>query len=109
MALRFVKTSSGQLRPLATGVCVALAALATFASPAQAHHWRHYHYHYYARHQVQHYARRPAAPAFNPAFAALVVDANSGRTLYSVAENELRHPASLTKVMTLYLLFEQLE
>ena len=39
----------------------------------------------------------------------MVVDANSGRTLYSAAENELRHPASLTKVMTLYLLFEQLE
>src|SRR6202042_441519 len=48
-------------------------------------------------------------PAQNSAFAALVVDANSGRTLYAADENELRHPASLTKVMTLYLLFEQLE
>ena len=38
-----------------------------------------------------------------------MVDANSGRTLYSVAEDGLRHPASITKVMTLYLLFEQLE
>ena len=42
-------------------------------------------------------------------FAAIVVDANSGRTLYARNENELRHPASVTKVMTLYLLFEQLE
>jgi D-alanyl-D-alanine carboxypeptidase len=41
--------------------------------------------------------------------AAIVVDANSGRTLYALNENELRHPASITKVMTLYLLFEQLE
>ena len=39
----------------------------------------------------------------------MVVDANSGRTLYAANENELRHPASITKVMTLYLLFEQLE
>lgn len=42
-------------------------------------------------------------------FAAIVVDANSGRELYSRNEHELRHPASVTKVMTLYLLFEQLE
>ena len=45
----------------------------------------------------------------SPAFSAIVVDANSGRTLYCVAEDGLRHPASITKVMTLYLLFEQLE
>ena len=45
----------------------------------------------------------------SPAFSALVVDANSGRTLYSADENGLRHPASITKVMTLYLLFEQLD
>jgi D-alanyl-D-alanine carboxypeptidase len=37
------------------------------------------------------------------------VDANSGRTLYRAEEDGLRHPASITKVMTLYLLFEQLE
>ena len=44
------------------------------------------------------------------AFSAIVVDANTGRTLYSVAtKTRLRHPASITKVMTLYLLFEQLD
>ena len=31
------------------------------------------------------------------------------RVLYGRDENEPRHPASLTKVMTLYLLFEQIE
>jgi D-alanyl-D-alanine carboxypeptidase len=41
--------------------------------------------------------------------AAIVVDANTGRTLYAQNENDLRRPASITKVMTLYLLFEQLE
>jgi D-alanyl-D-alanine carboxypeptidase len=105
MALRFGKIGSGRAAPL-TSICVAVTAFALLATPAQARHWRRYHY--YARQQT-HYARQPAAPTQNSAFAALVVDANSGRTLYAADENELRHPASLTKVMTLYLLFEQLE
>lgn len=42
-------------------------------------------------------------------YAAYVVDANTGRTLFARNEDALRHPASVTKVMTLYLLFEQLE
>ncbi len=59
---------------------------------------------------MAHYARRTvAAVPASPAFSAIVVDANSGRTLYGVAEDGLRHPASITKVMTLYLLFEQLD
>ncbi|WP_133768936.1 D-alanyl-D-alanine carboxypeptidase [Enterovirga rhinocerotis] len=49
-----------------------------------------------------------AAP-YSPPYAAMVVDANTGRTLHAVNENALRHPASVTKVMTLYLLFEQLQ
>jgi D-alanyl-D-alanine carboxypeptidase len=52
--------------------------------------------------------RRPA-PVVPQNIAAIVVDANSGRILYAKNENELRHPASVTKVMTLYLLFEQLD
>ncbi|WP_375457968.1 SPOR domain-containing protein [uncultured Enterovirga sp.] len=47
--------------------------------------------------------------AYAPPFAAMVVDARTGRTMYGIAEDELRHPASVTKVMTLYLLFEQIE
>lgn len=40
---------------------------------------------------------------------ALVLDATTGRILYSQAGNARRYPASLTKMMTLYLLFEDLE
>ncbi|MDQ0504792.1 D-alanyl-D-alanine carboxypeptidase [Xanthobacter agilis] len=40
---------------------------------------------------------------------AIVVDANTGRVLYEDDADALRHPASVTKVMTLYLLFEQIE
>src|SRR5215468_8511641 len=39
----------------------------------------------------------------------IVVDANSGNVLHATNPDALRHPASLTKIMTLYLLFERLE
>ena len=42
-------------------------------------------------------------------FAAIVVDASSGRVLYEKMAQEKRYPASLTKMMTLYMLFEALE
>lgn len=41
--------------------------------------------------------------------AALVFDANSGRILLDENGSARRHPASLTKMMTLYMLFEALE
>ena len=42
-------------------------------------------------------------------FAAIVVDANTGKTLYSSSADSRRYPASLTKMMTLYLTFEALQ
>ena len=48
-------------------------------------------------------------PNYRPPYAAIVVDDKSGFVLHEVSADEPRHPASLTKVMTLYLLFEQLE
>jgi D-alanyl-D-alanine carboxypeptidase len=44
-----------------------------------------------------------------PPYAAIVVDDNSGEVLHAAMADDPRHPASLTKIMTLYLLFEQLE
>ncbi|MDD5033693.1 MAG: D-alanyl-D-alanine carboxypeptidase [Methylococcaceae bacterium] len=41
-------------------------------------------------------------------YSALVMEVESDRILYSKNADELRHPASLTKMMTLYLLFEAL-
>jgi D-alanyl-D-alanine carboxypeptidase len=41
--------------------------------------------------------------------AALVVDANTGRVLHAKSADAARYPASLTKVMTLYLVFELME
>jgi D-alanyl-D-alanine carboxypeptidase len=41
--------------------------------------------------------------------AVLVIDANTGRVLYQASADELRFPASLAKLMTLYLIFEAIE
>ncbi len=48
-------------------------------------------------------------PNYRPPYAAIVVDDKSGFVLHEVSADEPRRPASLTKIMTLYLLFEQLE
>lgn len=45
----------------------------------------------------------------NPRYAAIVVDGHSGEVLHSANADATRYPASLTKMMTLYLAFEALE
>jgi D-alanyl-D-alanine carboxypeptidase len=54
----------------------------------------------------------PIRPAFaqigSDRYASIVVDAASGDILSSVNADEYRYPASLTKMMTLYMLFEAL-
>lgn len=57
------------------------------------------------RHKHHHFKR----DAYTPPFSVLVVDGLTGRTLFAQNEEEKRHPASITKVMTLFLLFEQLD
>ncbi|KQV81824.1 D-alanyl-D-alanine carboxypeptidase [Rhizobium sp. Root1220] len=49
------------------------------------------------------------AEAANPKYAGIVVDAETGDVLYSENADRLQYPASLTKMMTLYLTFEALE
>jgi D-alanyl-D-alanine carboxypeptidase len=53
--------------------------------------------------------RKATGSSYSPAYAAIVVDANSGNVLHASNPDALRHPASLTKIMTLFLLFERLE
>ncbi|MBV8567525.1 MAG: SPOR domain-containing protein [Methylobacteriaceae bacterium] len=121
-------------RELCSAILFALSALTLailISSPTQArHYFRQWHPHYRQAYQAtyRHYRRMAWRPAYRPAYrvyraaprpgyqaayqpgiAAMVVDANTGKTLYASNENELRHPASITKVMTLYLLFEQME
>jgi len=49
------------------------------------------------------------AEAANSKYAGIVVDAKTGNVLYSENADRLQYPASLTKMMTLYLTFEALE
>jgi D-alanyl-D-alanine carboxypeptidase len=57
------------------------------------------------------HARRRAksADSYQPAYSSIVVDVNSGVVMQATNADAPRHPASLTKIMTLYLLFERLE
>jgi D-alanyl-D-alanine carboxypeptidase len=97
--LRTTLASSRLLRAGAFGLA-AIAAIVFTTDPADARRARHHH-----RHHHHHEARY----SYNPPFASIVVDANSGATLSSTNPDSLRHPASLTKMMTLYLLFERLD
>lgn len=45
----------------------------------------------------------------NPRYAAIVIDAETGAVLHAANADASRYPASLTKMMTLYLLFEAME
>ncbi len=81
----------GRLSAVVGAICVAAVTLAATVSPAEA-----------AR-------KKKRVAGYNPPYAAMVVDAKTGRTLHAVNEDALRHPASITKVMTLYMLFEQME
>lgn len=51
----------------------------------------------------------PSAAAANAKFAAITVDARTGKILHAENADAIRHPASLTKMMTLYILFEELK
>jgi D-alanyl-D-alanine carboxypeptidase len=51
-----------------------------------------------------------AAPAIaNSRYASYVIEAETGRVLHAVNEDQPRYPASLTKMMTLYMVFDALD
>jgi D-alanyl-D-alanine carboxypeptidase (penicillin-binding protein 5/6) len=47
-------------------------------------------------------------PTWEPRYAAIVMDARTGDVLYEKRSDSPRYPASITKIMTLYLAFEAL-
>ncbi|EPY01441.1 D-alanyl-D-alanine carboxypeptidase [Magnetospirillum fulvum MGU-K5] len=50
-----------------------------------------------------------ASPAWAGKYASIVIDAGSGKVLHAANPDVRSYPASLTKVMTLFLLFDELE
>lgn len=51
----------------------------------------------------------PSTASANPKYAAFVYDANAGKILFSRNADSYRFPASLTKVMTLYMVFDAID
>jgi len=95
----FRTTSTRALRVCVLGLATITTAVIFTNDTADARRHRH-------RHHARHHESRPS---YNPAFSSIIVDGNSGATLSANNPDASRHPASLTKIMTLYLLFERLE
>lgn len=87
----------GVLRKLAIGLPALLAVGILLPAQADAH----------SRHH-RHYAAIPVGATDPNKDAALIIDGETGKVLYERNAEALRHPASLTKMMTLYLLFDSL-
>jgi D-alanyl-D-alanine carboxypeptidase len=87
------------LRCGAVALACAIAALSLSATDADARSKRKY----FKR------GSNAATSTSDARYADIVVDANTGDVLHSTQADAVRHPASLTKIMTLYLLFERLE
>jgi D-alanyl-D-alanine carboxypeptidase len=86
---------------LAAGV----AGLLVSGSSADARHFRRV-VHVHSIHFV---SRQAQSGDYAPLGASIVVDGNSGEVLSASNPDASRHPASLTKIMTLYLLFARLD
>src|SRR5882724_5723704 len=95
--LRTTWASSRALRVCVLGLATVATAIIVTTDNADARRYR--------RHVRHHEAKQ----SYSPFFASIIVDGNSGATLQSNNPDASRHPASLTKIMTLYLLFERLD
>jgi D-alanyl-D-alanine carboxypeptidase len=90
--------ASSRLRVCIFGLVTVTTAVAFTNDTANARHSRHYTHHHSEEHE-----------SYSPPFSSIIVDGNSGATLSANNPDASRHPASLTKIMTLYLLFERLD
>jgi D-alanyl-D-alanine carboxypeptidase len=97
--LRTTLASSRVLRVCVFGLVTVTSAVIFTTDSADARRYR--------RHSARHQSE--ARESYSPAFSSIIVDGNSGATLSANNPDASRHPASLTKIMTLYLLFERLE
>jgi D-alanyl-D-alanine carboxypeptidase len=95
----FRTTSTRALRVCVLGLATITTAVIFTNDTADARRHRH-------RQHVRHHESRQS---YSPSFASIIVDGNSGAVLTANNPDASRHPASLTKIMTLYLLFERLD
>src|SRR5258705_13720521 len=100
--LRTTLASSRVLRVGVLGLVTFTTAMLIAGDSAEARRSRH-------RYATRHHTYVLDRERYSPQFSSIIVDGNSGAVLTSNSPDNLRHPASLTKIMTLYLLFERLE
>jgi D-alanyl-D-alanine carboxypeptidase len=97
-----------RLRYGVAGLAAVAAVLVITSNVADARHHRRARVHYVHHTSGQvHHAR--SEEEYSPPSASIVVDGNTGQVLQASNQDAARHPASLTKIMTLYLLFERLD
>jgi D-alanyl-D-alanine carboxypeptidase len=106
--------NSGACRGLRSGTLGLAAAAAALtisseAADARRHHHREHVAYVHSHRSAGHVHRHAKSEEYAPPGSSIVVDGNNGAVLESANPDALRHPASLTKVMTLYLLFERLD
>jgi D-alanyl-D-alanine carboxypeptidase len=106
------------LRCCVFGLVALAAGLFITSDAADARHYRRIYVHTVRHVEMRHVEMRHVAHVhyrsrhaeeYAPPFSSLVIDGNSGEVLQASNADAIRHPASLTKIMTLYLLFEELE
>src|SRR5437763_12760581 len=97
--LRTTLASSRVLRVCALGLATITSTIIFTTDTADARRYR--------RH-VRHH-NHEARQSYSPSFSSIIVDGNSGAALQANNPDGSRAPASLTKIMTLYLLFERLD
>ncbi len=90
--MRFLKRMSVKARAIVAWPTLFLCAFTALVTPVSKAEARRYH----------------VRERYAPLASAMAIDFYSGRILYSKNANEPRYPASVTKVMTLYLLFDAL-
>jgi D-alanyl-D-alanine carboxypeptidase len=95
------------LRSCVLGLTAIGAVLIISSNAADARH--HHRLHAYLVQHSEHLRHHASSDDYSPPSASILIDGNSGAVLEESNADGLRHPASLTKVMTLYLLFERLD
>src|SRR2546430_16663490 len=95
--LRTTLASSRALRVCALGLITFTTAILISSESAEARRYKHRRHHHVVR------------ESYSPQSSSIIVDGNSGAVLSSNNPDGIRRPASLTKIMTLYLLFERLD
>src|SRR6476646_7794756 len=96
--LRTTLASSRTLRVCALGLITFTTAILISSESAEARRYKHRRHHHHV-----------VRESYSPQFSSIIVDGNSGAVLSSNNPDGIRRPASLTKIMTLYLLFERLD